>query len=72
MRDIPGVYNKPFLLKLDRDMFFAKDSILTNGTITLSVIKVYKLTWWRKLRIKLGLKTKAFCVKVIELKEEIK
>lgn len=65
---VPGKEGKTFVIKFDRE-HFKKGDLLTYGAsiTTLKVIKVYKLTWWRKLLMRMGFRIRLIhAVKVQE------
>ncbi len=63
MNSKPGIGGKPFYLKFDSDYFNKKD-ILVCYNVKCEVVKVYRLTWWRKILRKLGFRVRIFEVKV--------
>lgn len=73
----PGIDNKPFLLRFEKDWLHKGEVIQaqvegTNPPL-LMVTKVYNRVWWRWILHQLGFKTKLFgCVLVKELKDDNK
>lgn len=72
----PGVYGKPFNIKLDGHWFKKNDFLRVSnnyraGFQQVIVTKVYNRTWWRRLLDYFGFKTKLFdCIKVKPYEEK--
>ena len=55
---------KPIYLTLSENYFNKGDILTTGDSVKLKVVKTYKLTWWRKLLMKLGFKIRSSnCIK---------
>lgn len=66
-KDIPGVDSKKFIIKIDKKWFDNERLIIPIITETLvEVTKIYPRTWWRRLRTRIGLKTKLVECKIIK------
>lgn len=63
MTNKSGIGGKPFYLKFDSDYFNKRDILVSSG-VKCEVVKVYRLTWWRKILRKLGFRVRIFEVKV--------
>lgn len=60
----PGIKSKPFLIYFSENWYKKGDILVTGQGIELKVIKVYKLTWWKKILIKLGFRFRIKGIKV--------
>lgn len=69
MTDKSGIEGKPFYIKFDGD-YFNKRDILVSNSIKCEIVKVYRLTWWKKILRKLGFRVRMFEVKVKPLNNE--
>lgn len=69
MNSKPGIGGKPFYIKFDGD-YFKKRDILVSKSVKCEIVKVYRLTWWRKILRKLGFRVRIFEVKVKPLNNE--
>lgn len=58
------ITSKPFMLIFDADYFNKNDILVSQDKVEVKVIKAFKLTWWRKLLLKLGFSVLYHCVKV--------
>lgn len=60
-----GKQGKSFYIKFDDVSWVKRKSILRSEKgVLVEVVKVYHVTWWRKLLLKLGFKVKLLQVKV--------
>jgi hypothetical protein len=62
----PGINGKPFTIKLSED-WFKKGDMLKTTKYNVKLIKVYKITWCKKILSRLGFKAKIAVLKVIPI-----
>lgn len=65
-KDVPGINGKQFTIKVDKKWFDHERLIIPAMTQTLvEITKIYPRTWWRRLKTRLGLKTKLFDCRIV-------
>lgn len=66
-RDLPGLGGESFDIKIRKGQYASKGSIIipTKSKCLIEVTKVYKIGWWKRVKLKLGLKVKLFQCKII-------
>jgi hypothetical protein len=50
----PGLNGKPFYIKFSEDWVKKGDILNTTDTVSLKVLRVYRLNWWRKCLLALN------------------
>lgn len=59
----PGINQTTFYLKLNKGDFI-KGQLIINGQIEAKIIKVYRVTWWKKLFKFFGFRTRINQIKL--------